>query len=144
MLLDHGGLTPEIKHRSCIDGQSLGLYFHINDELRVNYVSIQLIHEATPDPTQSRFWLNLLSPPTEHNKSERRKYAELVGNITPEQVGLHIQIHYHGALLIHPKLVPNLRGCNNRPRIWNTGRQESHWGGVQSFSQTRGQHPRHF
>ncbi len=93
VLLDHGGLTPEIKHRSGIDGQSLGLYFDINDELRVNYVSIQLFHKTIPDRAQSRFWLNLLSPPTEHNKSERRKYAELVGNITPEQVSLRIQVY---------------------------------------------------
>lgn len=92
VLLDHGGSTPEIKYRSGIYGQSLGLYFDIDDELRVNYVSIQLIHEAVPDSAQSRFWLNLLSPPTERNKAERRKYAELVGNITPEQVGLRMQI----------------------------------------------------
>jgi len=40
VLLDHGMLTPEITHRSGIYGQTLGLYFDINDELRVNYVSI--------------------------------------------------------------------------------------------------------
>lgn len=46
VLLDHGGLTPKIKHRSGIYGQSLGLYFDINDELRINYVSIQITHKT--------------------------------------------------------------------------------------------------
>ena len=67
MLLDHGGLTPEIKHQSGIDGQSLGLYFHINDELRVNYVSIQLIHEAIPDPTQVSV---LVKPPFSTDRTQ--------------------------------------------------------------------------
>ncbi|KAG8758772.1 hypothetical protein FRC14_007421 [Serendipita sp. 396] len=47
-----------------------GLYFDIPDELRINY---------------ARFWLSLLSPPTEKNRQNRRKYAELVGNIGPER-----------------------------------------------------------
>ena len=77
--------------RPGIYGQSSGLYFDIDDELRVNYVSVERIRDALPDLSQSRFWLSLLSPPTEHNKAERRKYAELVGNITPEQVGLRMR-----------------------------------------------------
>lgn len=50
VLLDHGGLTPKLKHRSAIYGQSLGLYFDINDELRINYVSIQIIHGTHGTP----------------------------------------------------------------------------------------------
>ncbi|KAF8313100.1 ABC1-domain-containing protein [Clavulina sp. PMI_390] len=43
-----------------------GLYFDIDDELRVNY---------------ARLWLSLITPGQE---KDRRKYAELVGHITPE------------------------------------------------------------
>ncbi|KAF8345846.1 ABC1 family-domain-containing protein [Amanita rubescens] len=46
-----------------------GLYFDIDPLLRVNY---------------SKFWLSLIAPATPSTLAERRKYAELVGNITPE------------------------------------------------------------
>ncbi|KAI0699217.1 ABC1-domain-containing protein [Cytidiella melzeri] len=43
-----------------------GLYFDLDDELRMNY---------------SKFWLSLISSPSVHTGEERRKYAKLVGNI---------------------------------------------------------------
>ncbi|OJA08664.1 hypothetical protein AZE42_01169 [Rhizopogon vesiculosus] len=46
-----------------------GLYFDLDGELRVNY---------------SRFWLSLIARPSPAVDAERRKYAELVGNITPD------------------------------------------------------------
>lgn len=48
-----------------------GLYFDIDDALRVDY---------------SRLWLSLISPSSPSVEADRRKYAELVGNITPELV----------------------------------------------------------
>lgn len=48
-----------------------GLYFDIPHDLRLNY---------------ARFWLSLLSPPTEKNRQNRQKYASLVGgDIGPER-----------------------------------------------------------
>ncbi|KAG8891763.1 hypothetical protein FRB99_003381, partial [Tulasnella sp. 403] len=46
-----------------------GLYFDIDDELRVNY---------------ARFWLSLMARPSPQTQAERRKYAQLVGNIQPD------------------------------------------------------------
>ncbi|KAI0344865.1 ABC1-domain-containing protein [Trametopsis cervina] len=43
-----------------------GLYFDLDDDLRINY---------------SKFWLSLIAPPSPQTSSERRKYAKLVGNI---------------------------------------------------------------
>ena len=48
-----------------------GLYFDIDPSLRVNYC---------------KFWLSLIAAATPSTLAERRKYAELVGNITPELV----------------------------------------------------------
>lgn len=48
-----------------------GLYFDLNDTLRVNY---------------SRFWLSLIEPTSEKVAVDRRKYAELFGNIGPDLV----------------------------------------------------------
>ena len=48
-----------------------GLYFDIDTPLRVNY---------------SKFWLSLIASATPSTLAERRKYAELVGNITPDLV----------------------------------------------------------
>jgi len=48
-----------------------GQYFDIADQLRVDY---------------SRFWLSLIASATPQVQQERRKYAELVGNIGPELV----------------------------------------------------------
>jgi len=46
-----------------------GLYFDIDPELRINY---------------SKLWLSLISPATPETIADRRKYAELVGNIGPD------------------------------------------------------------
>lgn len=43
-----------------------GLYFDLDDQLRINY---------------SKFMLALMSPNTAATKAERRKYAKLVGNV---------------------------------------------------------------
>ena len=43
-----------------------GLYFDLDDDLRINY---------------SKFWLSLIAPPSTKTGQERRKYAKLVGNI---------------------------------------------------------------
>lgn len=48
-----------------------GLYFDLDDALRVNY---------------SRFWLSLIAPASAKVNAERRKYAELFGNIGPDLV----------------------------------------------------------
>lgn len=46
-----------------------GLYFDISRSLRTNY---------------ARLWLSLLTPKNEQVDSDRRKYAQLVGNIGPD------------------------------------------------------------
>ncbi|KAF8629664.1 hypothetical protein AX17_005603 [Amanita inopinata Kibby_2008] len=46
-----------------------GLYFDIDTTLRVNY---------------SKFWLSLIASASPSTLADRRKYAELVGNITPD------------------------------------------------------------
>ncbi|TFK75415.1 ABC1-domain-containing protein [Pluteus cervinus] len=46
-----------------------GLYFDLDPQLRVNY---------------ARLWLSLIAPATPKTSSDRRKYAELVGNIGPD------------------------------------------------------------
>lgn len=48
-----------------------GLYFDLDDELRVNY---------------SRFWLSLIAAGSPQTNADRRKYARLVGNITDDLV----------------------------------------------------------
>jgi predicted unusual protein kinase regulating ubiquinone biosynthesis (AarF/ABC1/UbiB family) len=48
-----------------------GLYFDLDRSLRINY---------------SKLWLALIAPATPENNIDRRKYAELVGNIGPDQV----------------------------------------------------------
>ena len=48
-----------------------GLYFDIDDDLRINY---------------SNLWLSLISSASPEVSAERRKYAELVGNIGPDLV----------------------------------------------------------
>lgn len=50
-----------------------GLYFDLDPELRVNY---------------SNLWLSLISPASPSTTLNRRKYAELVGNIGPDLVGI--------------------------------------------------------
>ncbi|KAG8963093.1 hypothetical protein FRC03_003458 [Tulasnella sp. 419] len=46
-----------------------GLYFDIDDELRINYAHL---------------WLSLIASPSAKTNADRRKYAQLVGNISPE------------------------------------------------------------
>ncbi|KAH8107866.1 ABC1-domain-containing protein [Cristinia sonorae] len=46
-----------------------GLYFDLDDELRVNY---------------SRFWLSLMAAASPQTNADRRRYAKLVGNINDE------------------------------------------------------------
>lgn len=48
-----------------------GLYFDLDPELRINY---------------SKFWLSLIEKASPETRAARRKYAELVGNITPDLV----------------------------------------------------------
>ncbi|KIP08381.1 hypothetical protein PHLGIDRAFT_69413 [Phlebiopsis gigantea 11061_1 CR5-6] len=43
-----------------------GLYFDLDDDLRINY---------------SKFWLSLIAPASAQTNTDRRKYAKLVGNI---------------------------------------------------------------
>ncbi|KAI0051236.1 ABC1-domain-containing protein [Auriscalpium vulgare] len=47
-----------------------GLYFDLDSQLRVNY---------------SKLWLALIAPASPESAADRRKYAELVGNIEPDQ-----------------------------------------------------------
>ncbi|KAI0035885.1 ABC1-domain-containing protein [Vararia minispora EC-137] len=47
-----------------------GLYFDLDHTLRINY---------------ARLWLSLIAPATPENLKDRRKYAELVGNIGPDK-----------------------------------------------------------
>lgn len=48
-----------------------GLYFDLDPELRINY---------------SKLWLSLIERASPEMRAARRKYAELVGNITPDLV----------------------------------------------------------
>ncbi|KAI9449412.1 ABC1-domain-containing protein [Lactarius psammicola] len=47
-----------------------GLYFDLDRSLRINY---------------SKLWLALIAPATPENNTDRRKYAQLVGNVGPDQ-----------------------------------------------------------
>lgn len=50
-----------------------GLYFDLDDDLRINY---------------SKFWLSLILPASPETVKDRRKYAKLVGNISDDLVRL--------------------------------------------------------
>ena len=50
-----------------------GLHFDVDHDLRINY---------------SKLWLSFISPTTSKTSADRRKYAELVGNIGPDLVSL--------------------------------------------------------
>lgn len=50
-----------------------GLYFDIEPELRINY---------------SNLWLSLIAPASPSVNADRRKYAQLVGNIGPDLVSV--------------------------------------------------------
>lgn len=62
-----------------------GLYFDIERELRINY---------------SKFWLALISQGSQAS-TERRKYAELVGNIGPDLVRLIRSVEYMPTLILN-------------------------------------------
>lgn len=62
-----------------------GLYFDIDPSLRINY---------------SNLWLSLIAPASPEVNADRRKYAELVGNIGPDLVGISRCSAY---------LLPNIR-----------------------------------
>ena len=48
-----------------------GLYFDLDRSLRIDY---------------SKLWLALISPASPENNADRRKYAQLVGNVDSDQV----------------------------------------------------------
>ncbi|KAL0576652.1 hypothetical protein V5O48_005312, partial [Marasmius crinis-equi] len=50
-----------------------GQYFDIDTDLRLNY---------------SRFWLSLMAPGSPSTNADRRKYAQLVGNVGPDLVSI--------------------------------------------------------
>jgi aarF domain-containing kinase len=50
-----------------------GLYFDLDRSLRINY---------------SKLWLALISPASPENSADRRKYAQLVGNVDSDKVSL--------------------------------------------------------
>lgn len=74
-----------------------GLYFDLDPELRINY---------------SKFWLSLIEKASPETRAARRKYAELVGNITPDLVG---EVNTVGKLEANEIAVPYIRGCDYRP-----------------------------
>jgi aarF domain-containing kinase len=49
-----------------------GQYFDLDPELRLNY---------------AKLWMSLIAPASPSTRADRRKYAELVGNIGPDLVG---------------------------------------------------------
>jgi aarF domain-containing kinase len=50
-----------------------GLYFDLDTQLRINY---------------ARLWLSLIAPASPATNKDRRKYAQLVGNIGPDLVSV--------------------------------------------------------
>lgn len=65
-----------------------GLYFDMDTNLRVNY---------------SNLWLSLMAPASPSTMVDRRKYAELVGNIGPDLVKLY---QFHCLRLFTPYQYP--------------------------------------
>lgn len=61
-----------------------GQYFDIDDQLRINY---------------SRFWLSLMAPSSPSVNADRRKFAELVGNIGPELVHFFMSLFSYLGLI---------------------------------------------
>jgi aarF domain-containing kinase len=59
-----------------------GLYFDIDQPLRINY---------------SKLWLSLIAPASPSTTADRREYAKLVGNIGPDLVSLWFQNALHGS-----------------------------------------------
>jgi aarF domain-containing kinase len=68
-----------------------GLYFDLDDELRINY---------------SKLMLALMSPNSDATKSERRKYARLVGNVGDNLYPI-FEAALTGTLLLH-SFVPSI------------------------------------
>ena len=54
-----------------------GLYFDLNPQLRVNY---------------SKLWLSLMQPASPSTVADRRRYAQLVGNIGPDLVSRCVSV----------------------------------------------------
>lgn len=75
-----------------------GLYFDLDPQLRINY---------------SKFWLSLIEKASPETRAARRKYAELVGNITPDLVR---KVNAAGRLEADETPVSCIRGCDYRPR----------------------------
>lgn len=64
-----------------------GLYFDIDDELRLAHQCLSGLATCADSQNSvnyARFWLSLIAPPGTQTYADRRKYAELVGNIDPE------------------------------------------------------------
>lgn len=75
-----------------------GLYFDIDPQLRVNY---------------GKLWLSLIAPASSSTNADRRKYAELVGNISADLVGCNWQflLSRTSVYWYLPDVVPSVRGC---------------------------------
>jgi len=56
-----------------------GLYFDLSPELRVNY---------------GKLWLSLIAEASPRTLADRRKYAQLVGNIGPDLVWPFLRFNY--------------------------------------------------
>jgi len=68
-----------------------GLYFDLDTDLRMNY---------------SKLWLSLMAPASPATMADRRKYAELVGNIGPDLVNaINITVSHY----LHPASTPSLK-----------------------------------
>jgi len=71
-----------------------GLYFDIDPQLRVNY---------------GKLWLSLIAPASPSINADRRKYAELVGNISPDLVDCNLATFAYSDELIDPSSTPFLK-----------------------------------
>lgn len=77
-----------------------GLYFAIDEELRVNY---------------AKFWLSLLQPSTPKVQAQRRKYARLVGNIGDDLYPI-LESAITGRSGLEGSDPKNPKGVKGRPR----------------------------
>ena len=78
-----------------------GLYFDLDTALRINY---------------SKWWLALIAPASKETLAERRKYAQLVGNIEEDLVRPVGPSEFGGRLSMLSSVVPRLRGCDHWTR----------------------------
>jgi aarF domain-containing kinase len=89
-----------------------GLYFDIDPELRVNY---------------GKLWLSLIAPASPSTNADRRKYAELVGNISPDLVGVCLTtfaIHVDPFLVQYPVFEAALTGRATLEGAWGDDPEE--------------------